>query len=258
MLLSEDKQLSIVVASCDAYSDAWHPFFFFFFKYWNDCPFPVYLVSNFLKYNDQRIKPVCLGEEVNWSRKMKAVLDQIPTRNVLYLQEDYFFNAKVLTSGVEDLYSFFMANGCLYLRLCPCPAPQRVFRKDLGIGVIDPGAPYRVSLQAAVWDKQTFRDLLLDGESIWDFEIIGSRRSDKLAGFYSLGSGVSWPIPYFSTAISGGKWVRKARELCRKERVPVYSCRKVDTSYDEFERNFQAIRNIRQKIQKIFIGTGKT
>lgn len=46
--------VAVVVASCDAYADLWEPFFRLFRRYWPDCPYPVYLGSNFRTY---RINP---------------------------------------------------------------------------------------------------------------------------------------------------------------------------------------------------------
>jgi hypothetical protein len=43
---NSSDNLAVIVVSCDLYSDVWKPFFTLFFKYWNDCPFPVYLTSN--------------------------------------------------------------------------------------------------------------------------------------------------------------------------------------------------------------------
>jgi len=37
---------SILIPSCDKYSDLWRPFFTLFWRHWPDCPFPVYLGSN--------------------------------------------------------------------------------------------------------------------------------------------------------------------------------------------------------------------
>ena len=45
-MIDKNSQYAVVVSSCDAYSDAWKPFFKLFFKYWSDCPFPIYLVTN--------------------------------------------------------------------------------------------------------------------------------------------------------------------------------------------------------------------
>ena len=48
------------------------------------------------------------------------------------------------------------------------------------------GAPYRTSAQSAIWRKSSLESLLVDGESIWEFEVLGSRRSDALEGFYAV------------------------------------------------------------------------
>ncbi len=43
-----NSELAILVCSCDKYADVWEPFFKLFFKFWPDCPYPIYLLSNYL------------------------------------------------------------------------------------------------------------------------------------------------------------------------------------------------------------------
>ena len=40
-----DKNLTILVTSCDKYSDLWIPFIKLFRKFWSDCPYKLVLIS---------------------------------------------------------------------------------------------------------------------------------------------------------------------------------------------------------------------
>ena len=47
--------ISILVCSCDKYEDLWNPMFGMFFKFWEDCPLNIYLMTNNKKYNHEKV-----------------------------------------------------------------------------------------------------------------------------------------------------------------------------------------------------------
>jgi hypothetical protein len=69
--------ISVLVVSCDAYQDLWKPFFSCFFKFWPDCPFPVYLGANFKKYEDDRVQTILIGQDLDYSTNLLMMLKQI-------------------------------------------------------------------------------------------------------------------------------------------------------------------------------------
>lgn len=89
------------------------------------------------------------------------------------------------------------------MRLMPRPGPCCPKKDSLDFAVINPGAQYRVSAQAAFWRVETLRQILLAGESLWDFEINGTDRCNKFDGFVSV-----WKpaLPYFHHVVERGKW----------------------------------------------------
>jgi len=59
-------------------------------------------------------------------------------------------------------------------------------------------------------------------ESPWQFEKMGSRRSDELAApFLSLREGIEFPLDYYTTAVLSGHWEPGAVEPCRRENISV-------------------------------------
>ena len=102
---------------------------------------------------------------------------------------------------------------------------------------ISKGADYRLSLQAAVWDKQTLLELLREGESAWELELNGTKRTNDLgAPFLSVIGDSS--IPYFCTGIVKGKWVKEAVKLYETEGIEVdLTARSVQTPVDRLLRS---------------------
>ena len=220
------KTCSVVVSSCDAYQDAWEPFFTLFFKYWPDCPFPVYLIANKLKYNDSRVTTINIENDRKWSANLKEALKHASSPSVIYMQEDYFLQGRVDTERIVALVKY-MANGDIgYLRLFSSPGPDHNFTNDLDLGEIDKNAPYRTSTQAAIWDVEVLDQLLIDGETGWDFEAKGTARSCRIKKKFLS---VKKPVIDYpkATGIKKGGWTYDAIALFEKEGIKINSQRSV-------------------------------
>jgi hypothetical protein len=217
-----EGNLSVLVASCDAYADLWRPFFTLFRRYWPDCPYPVYLGSNFASHPDPELKHVHIGEDRDWALGFRAMLEAMPTDRVLVLLEDYLLTAPADTARIKRLAGHMRERDAGCLRLVPVPGAPSPDSSSPEVGELPRGMSYRVSLQAAVWDRATLLELVTPGESPWQLEHQGSGRSDVLPQpFLSVVQGAAWPLPYFATAVVRGVWLRDAVALCRSEGVPV-------------------------------------
>ena len=61
--MSERHQSAVLILSCDKYADIWTTFFAFFFKYWPDCPFTIYLASNEKQFEHDRVVTIRKGAQ---------------------------------------------------------------------------------------------------------------------------------------------------------------------------------------------------
>jgi hypothetical protein len=203
------SDVSVVVVSNDRYSDVWPGFFELLFRFWPDMPYKLYLISNHLMVSDERIIPVQVGDDLSWSQTLARGLERIPSRHVLLMLEDFFLTGPVDTANIRRLHDAMLDLGAVYLRLLAAPNPDIPHPKLPDIGFIKKGAPYRTSLQIAFWDRSVLLGLLRENESAWDFEMVGSRRSDQISTpFLSVSVGVS-VIPYRHT-VQRGKWLPEA------------------------------------------------
>lgn len=239
------QQIGILISSCDNFRDLWEPYFTLFWRYWPDCPYPIYLITNYLRYDDDRVSSIQVGEDKNWSGNCRTALANFPHPYVLYTHEDFLLMKSVDTTHIKRLVSFMQKSRAAYLRLYPCPGPDVPLENTDEIGMISKGAPYRVSLQVALWRKDVLESLLVENETGWDMELKGSRRSDKIdLPFLSVtmdpttGRNTNPPISYFCTAVVKGKWLSDAVKFCRAEGIEVdLSVRKVRSQLDEFWEN---------------------
>jgi hypothetical protein len=207
---------AVLVSSCDAYRDLWPPFFELLFRHWPAVPTPVHLGCEQAGFADPRVECLALPPG-NWSTRLAAMLERVPADYVLLLLEDYLLRGPARAEAIHRLAGEMEARGADCLRLYPCPGPDD--DGDGEIGVIARGAPFRVSLQAALWRRSALAALLVPGESPWEFERAGSRRSDASGGaFLSVRRGRE-PIDYFCTAVRRGRWLRDGVRFARGQGV---------------------------------------
>jgi hypothetical protein len=193
---------TVLVSSCDRYADLWDPYFYLLRLHWPDCPFPVALITESKHSPIPDVRPLCLGNGLDWSTLLLNALNSVDTPYVLLTLEDFFLRRSVDTAGVMSLYHEMRRKSLRMLRLIPRPGPTNVM-DNVEYGGIAVDAPFKVSTQAAFWHTETLRQLLVPGETAWQFEINGSLRSAEFEGFVAVWKEV---LPYHHHVIERGKW----------------------------------------------------
>jgi hypothetical protein len=208
----------VLVNSCDKYADIWPVFFQLFFKFWPDCPYPVFLGSNEKVYDDPRVITICVGPDKSWAESAQTMITHLPTANLLWFLDDYFLWEPVSTFQVAGLFERFLKLKANYLRLRPKGGSDRLKRiVDDELIELLPGIGYRTSLDNAFWRREAVLNLLKPGESPWEMEFNGSRRSDRFAGFYATRSNVF----HRTNGLERGKWLRYNLPLLAREGIEV-------------------------------------
>ncbi len=207
---------SVLVCSCDAYSDLWTPFFTLFWRNWPDCPYPVYLGANRSHYDDPRVQTLQAGSDESWSKSLRLFLNRIDTEYVLFLLEDFFLTQRVSTAEINRHLEALHAFSGTALRLFPNPPPDRRANGHDSIGSIHYLAPFRVSAQAGIWNRAALLNLLRDGENAWEFELNATARSrSNPDGFYCTLRPV---LPYVHV-VERGRWFPHAARRFREANI---------------------------------------
>ena len=204
------KNLAVVVLSCDKYSDLWDLFFDRWERFWPDCPYDLYLISNKLEYNRENVNILKTEEDIDWSTNLLIILEKIIQDNVLLMIEDAPLNKIVETKEFNKLYEKFCKEKLNYLNLKSSPCPNG--KKNEEMGELIKGSLYRAALVPCIWNKEVLKLLTLKGESAWDFEILGTERSDIFPRFFSLNK------PFFQLlhCVVQGKIDRRAHRHLKK------------------------------------------
>ena len=111
--------LAVAVLSCDGYSDLWRGFFDYFWSAWPDCPYPVFLFSNTVSFDDERVVTVLSGEDRSWSESLDTCLHQIDSELVIVFQDDFFLHGPVSQRLLDEAVSATASGEAWYCRLVP-------------------------------------------------------------------------------------------------------------------------------------------
>ena len=195
------NDISFVILSFDKFKATWKPSIDHFFNAWPDCPYTVYLLNNFTPSNDERIKDLLVGEDLNWSDTLKKGLLKIKEKRIFFIFDDSF----ITRFNLEEVKLIF--NLTIENDLDSVALRKRVFdsgkRFNDKIYKINPTAKYRNSLFLNLIKKDLLLSLLKSGENAWQFEKDGNKRN-KSFDFYSV---YNSKLVTYKHGIVKGKWL---------------------------------------------------
>jgi hypothetical protein len=213
------KNCALLVCSCDKNEDLWPMFFYYMYQNWKDCRLPIYLNTENKVYCDKNyeIKTFQMfphGDGDKWSLRLRKHLEQIAEEYVILILDDFFLldtvDERELNWCLEEMKK--NKNIAVFL-FDPTPGPN-VESPYANYERKGKKAPFRMSLQAGIWNKQHLLHFLRNHEGPWQFETWGSVRSRRYKeDFYALKRGVRPPFVYsVGGVIADNKW--RGREAC--------------------------------------------
>lgn len=180
--MAHSQDLAVLVISCDKFSSWWDLFFNRMKKFWPDCSFNAYLLTNKKPYERKDVTTISVGEDRDWSSNLLVALESIEEEYLLLMLEDSPFDYKVDNYAFLSLIEQAKGQRFNYLNLKASPRPVDI--KE-GLGKYPAGMMYRTALIPCVWKKSVLKELLVPGESAWQFEIRGSSRSNRFDAFFA-------------------------------------------------------------------------
>lgn len=174
-MITNSSDLSILVLSCDDYADLWDDFFSFKERYWPDCPYPTYLVTDTLDYTRDGVRVLKAGPGVKWSTRVRRALEKIETPFVCPVLDDHFIIRRVDTSHFAELLSLAKTDNVSYLaferRAFIQPEKEWEYYKN-DLVVIPKHLKYGINTSGAIWNKDEYYKLIgPEDYSPWKFEI---------------------------------------------------------------------------------------
>lgn len=173
-----NKDCTVIINTCDAYEEAWEPFFFLFNRYWKDCPFEVCINTETKKYDKNGERTV--NATGSWTKRLERVLEQIDTPFVLCCLEDFYLQYDVRTDKIMKCLDVMKAEdsiGCIYFKRLYGYENDSIEYEEYQ--EVKPRQndknEYIFSCQVAIWRRDVLVKALsrfVNGTA-WDFEVNG-------------------------------------------------------------------------------------
>lgn len=184
--MKSSEKCTILVNSCDAYSDIWDLFFESIRVQWPDCPYKIVLNTQEKEYvyKDMHISVHhcnVKGKQDRWGERFRKTLDDIDTPYVLPMLEDFVLNAPAKNAKlIQRVIEWMDSNpkvSVFYLHVHPSVMPSG--GEYPGFGLLPQSCDYRLTTAIGVWRKDRLRQHLRDFETAWEWEVNGSKRASR-------------------------------------------------------------------------------
>ena len=206
--------ISLLVLSCDGYSDTWDIFFTLKDRYWANCPYETYLLTESKSYD--KCKTICKTGE--WTKRLREALQELDTDYVLITLDDFFIRDYVDQERINRIkfdndtavYNFEQAY--------TLPVHNSV---DDGFKLRKNKTPYLNSCQPSIHNRLKLIERLQKDQNPWQWEL---SLVDSEYKFYVNASHLIMDIGYYDHkqwSIKQGKWCREIIPFFEKEGIKI-------------------------------------
>lgn len=210
--------MTIIVNSCDKFSDIWAAQIALLNKHWPGRPFRTILLTdtNSNGYSFNGIDVICAGKGTEIAQRLAFAIPLIGTKYVFMTLDDYFLTKDVASSKFGVLLTRMESDGIEYVRLFPDPRHKRKdkIKGERGMYRVDLNRSYSVNLYPGVWDVALLADTTTGpAKTVWQYEVSLTQKA-KLRGSKGL---VSLHDEYcFVDGVRKGKFLHKAYKYLKK------------------------------------------
>ena len=230
--------MSVIVCGYDKYAKLWSTFKHGFDKYWPDCPWERYFITNFMN-GPRGFKTIKTLVETSWSNKAIRALMQIKTDIIFWMMEDCWHPGPVDTETMVKFYDLMMKNPNIdHIRFVPpflsdgtihpeheCSGPTPY---DSRLWYFKQSAEWRASIMAPFWRRTSLLNYLKEGRSVWQFEDEAGSLSTKSQKEHLCAVDPRiFPFPHktnpYQTVkdeiVMKGAWTSAAIDYCKTEGI---------------------------------------
>jgi len=214
----QSKELTIVVNTCDDYSDVLEIFFKAFEKWWPNCPYPIVINTESNQYASSFPARVHTstsnGDTDDWGARLLSTLIEIESEFVLMVYDDFIIEEKVDNDQIHKAILLLESqNDAAVTYLINTSLPLMTNDSEALFVPIKDGVEYRLNSAPGIWRRQVLMDYTSPGDNPWAWEIFGTYKTwgDGLS-YYSINPKQSDIFPYNYSkggAIYRGKWVQE-------------------------------------------------
>lgn len=181
----DENRCTILINSCDAYSDVWDLFFAGLKYQWPNCKYPILLNTESKEYpNEMGVKVFHFkngSKKDCWGKRFKNALKIINSPYVIPILDDFVLKDKFHGEPlIEKVMTWMDENpqiGVFYIHQHPYVNQDE--SEYPGFGLMPDCSEYKLTTCIGVWRK-TYLDKCIKGiESPWEWELYSTKRAWK-------------------------------------------------------------------------------
>lgn len=259
-----NKDITLLILSCDKFSDLWDGNIKLLEKNWHDRDMKTYIVTDLPTQKEyDNVNIISVGENVEWSDRLLAALDYVKTEYVFITFDDYFLIKKMDTDKILSLIGMMKQENLDYVRLYK--HPKRATKKELdgfkNCFIIDTSCDYSVNLYSCLWKKNFLKSTIREPQNAWQFEVSLSEKARE----YNARCVVSLNDEFqILDVVRKGKLLHKAVRYFKKNPGVYNGNRPVNLLSYEIKLGIQTFfsrhlpRSIYRKLKLFFVKKGKS
>ena len=210
-----DRDLTVIISTCDKFSDLWDANIQLLNQNWADRNADTFLVTD--KPTDrvfENVSVVAAGEGTEITERLKAVLPLVKTKYILFTLDDYFLTTTINNKEILDDIKVMEKHKLDFLRIFVMSKKHLRNRKaveiEKDIYLLDNYAgDYIVTLYAGIWRKDFMERTLTETLNAWQYEVSLTNKARELNARCADSRRGEFPI---LDVIRKGKVLTKARK----------------------------------------------
>lgn len=206
--------LSIIIVSCDRFSDLWDANLRLLDENWPQRRLDTILVSDTQNpFFHQGVRTLFAGDGASYSGRIRHALANVATKYVLLTLDDYFLIEKVESEKIGHLLSVMDQYDVGYLRLFRYLESRAKVAGEKHLRFVSTNRTYMVNLYPSIWRVSDLQKLVADDLSAWDLEVNLTALADKFGVKCMLSYGREFKI---MDVVRKGKMLRAPARYLRK------------------------------------------
>ena len=214
---AKSKELSIIIYSCIRNKDMWSIFSTLFRKYWNECNYKIYLLTDRFEEDQNYVFDEVICIDSDWSDMILTALRKINMPYVMLFMDDYLLTGSVKNEDIENALEITQKENAANLRMCYTSLIKAdPYDADRRCEQYMPGTAYSLSTHVGIWDTAFLKKIIKPGWSAWDFERIGSLEKQKFE--QPILRLKDYTFPYIE-GVRKGKWLPEGIRTCIQNNI---------------------------------------
>lgn len=212
----KDK-ITLVISSCDKFSDLWDAHIQLLNKNWKDRNIDTILVTDKeTSKNYEGVRIISTGEGKEFSERIQEIIPYIKTEFLLITLDDYFLTKKIYTERIQNLVLAMEREDFDYIRVFGIPNSKRKIRGYESLYKIDLNGNYQVNLYPGIWRKSFLELTLEERLNAWEYEVSLTKTARKVDAKCAMSKGKEFEI---LDVVRKGQLLNRANKYLKKHNL---------------------------------------